>query len=301
MNSLSGAWPTMVTPFDKNLQIDIDAYRTIISWYIEHGVGGLYANCLSSEMYHLSNLERLLLVREAVSVANGRVPVAATGNLGNSLVEHIDLCQQVAAEGVDVVMLVVPEFLESEIDLERYYMEIARKVDSPLGLYECPVPRQFHLGVELVARLAKTGRFIAYKETSCDLEKIRAHLDALSDTPLTLLQSNTPYLLAALRSGTPGTMSIATIWLPDMVAAIIRKVCSGDSTADALHARLCAMELAQRAIHPLGTKALLSKRGLPIAPLGRVHPEISEEILCAIDYASGEWFTQHGELKIDLN
>jgi 4-hydroxy-tetrahydrodipicolinate synthase len=291
----------MVTPFDRNFQIDLNAYRTMITWYIEHDVGGLYANCLSSEMYQLSNEERLLLVREAVRTAGGHVPIAATGNLGNSLVEHIDLCQQVAAAGADVVMLVVPEFLESETDLECYYMALVEKVDAPLGLYECPAPRQFHLSVELVARLASTGRFVAYKETSCDLEKIRAHLDALRGTPLALLQANTPYLLAALRAGAPGSMSIAAIWLPDMVAAVMKKARAGDSTADALHARLCAMELAQRAIHPLGTKAFLGKRGLPIAPRGRGHPELSDEVLYAIDCASNAWFDQNGELKIDLS
>jgi 4-hydroxy-tetrahydrodipicolinate synthase len=289
----------MVTPFDQNLQIDSGAYRTVIAWFLEHGVGGLYANCLSSEMYHLSNLERLLLVREAVDAANGRVPVAATGNLGNSLAEHIDLCQRVAAEGADVVMLVVPEFLERETDLERYYMEIARKVDAPLGLYECPVPRQFHLSVALVARLAQTGRFVAYKETSCDLEKIRSHLDALCGTPLAFLQANTPYLLEALHAGATGSMSIAAIWLPDLVSEVIHKACAGDPAAEALHARLCAMELAQRTIHPLGTKALLGKRGLPVAPLGRAHLALSAEVLHAIDCASRAWFNEHGELQID--
>ena len=298
MKLLSGAWPTMVTPFDQNLQIDLGAYRTMITWYLEHGVGGLYANCLSSEMYQLSNQERLQLVSEAVNVAKGQVPVAATGNLGNSLAEHIDLCQRVADAGSAVVMLVVPDFLDHETELERYYLTIAEKVHAPLGLYECPVPRPFHLSVKLVARLAQTGRFVAYKETSCDLEKIHAHLAALQNTPLSLLQANTPYLLAALRAGAPGTMSIATIWLPDMVAEVIKKARSGDPTADALHARLCALELAQRPIHPLGAKALLSKRGLPITPRGRAHPPLSAEELCAIECAASEWFDKHGELKI---
>ncbi len=298
MQQLSGAWPTMVTPYDQNLQIDTGAYRAIIDWYMAHGAGGLYANCLSSEMYHLSNEERLLLVRAAVSAAGGRVPVAATGNLGASLAEHIDLCRRVAAEGADVVMLVVPDFLERETDLERYYLTLAEQVPAPLGLYECPVPRPFHLSVGLAARLAQTGRFVAYKETSCDLEKIYAHLHALNGTPLALLQANTPYLLESVVAGAPGSMSIVSIWLPDLVAAVIDKARAGDPSAAGLHARLCAMELAQRAVHPLGTKFLLGKRGLPIAPRGRAHPEPGAEVLCALEYAARAWFDAHGELRI---
>jgi hypothetical protein len=89
MHPLSGAWPTMVTPFNSDLKIDIAAYRAMIAWYLQHNVGGLYACCLSSEMFHLQDDERLSLVREAVQAAQGRVPVAATGNLGDSLEDHI--------------------------------------------------------------------------------------------------------------------------------------------------------------------------------------------------------------------
>jgi len=298
MKLLSGAWPTMVTPFDHNFRIDTGVYRTIVAWYLEHGVGGLYANCLSSEMYDLTNSERLLLVNEAVSASGVDVPVAATGNLGNSVAEHIDLCQRVAAEGADVVMLVVPHFLESETDLERYYMTLAEKVNAPLGLYECPVPRPYHLSVDLVARLAQTGRFVAYKETSCDLDKIQAHLDATHGTPLALLQANTPYLLAALQAGVPGCMSIAAIWLPELVSAIINKAQAGDANAEVLHTHLCAMELAQRTVHPMGSKILLGKRGLPISSRCRSNSELSAEVCYAIDCASRSWFDVHGNLKI---
>ena len=61
MTQLHGAWPTMVTPFDENNHIDSGAYRAMIQWYLAHRVSGLYANCLSSEMFHLSGAERLQL------------------------------------------------------------------------------------------------------------------------------------------------------------------------------------------------------------------------------------------------
>lgn len=300
MNPLAGAWPTMVTPFDDNLQIDAGAYRAIIDWYLRHRVGGLYANCLSSEMFQLSDEERLLLVREAVRAAGGRAPVAATGNLGPDLDAHIRLCRQVADAGADVVMLLVPEFHDSDADLERYYLAIAEQVAAPLGLYECPVPRSFHLSVDLVARLAKTGRFVAYKETSCEIDKIRAHLAATAGTPLAILQANTPYMLDAVRAGTPGSMTIAAIWLPELVAAVIDKAQAGDPDAERLHAHLCALKMAQRSVHPIGSKYLLRKRGLPIAPRGRTIRSLRPETLQIMDYAAQTWFDEQGELRLDL-
>jgi 4-hydroxy-tetrahydrodipicolinate synthase len=304
MNKYHGAWPTMLTPYDENFRIDLGAYRASIEWYIAHSVGGVYANCLSSEMYLLGCDERLLLVTEAVRTAGGRVPVAATGNggecrSGETIEEHIGFCRRVADAGADVVMLVVPPFYDADADLEHYYLTIAEKVDAPLGLYECPVPRPYHLGVDLVKTLAQTGRFLAYKETSCDLTKIKPLLDVTRETPLSLLQANTPYLLEFIKAGGLGTMSIAAIWLPDLVTEVIDKARTGDPGAERLHGVLCAMELVQRVAHPQGTKHLLAKRGLPITRRSR-HPRspLTPEVIHALDCAAAQWFRADGSLAV---
>jgi 4-hydroxy-tetrahydrodipicolinate synthase len=296
----AGAWPTMITPYKSTLHIDVDAYHAMVDWYVERGVGGLYANCLSSEMYLLTPEERVTLVREAVHAAAGRVPVAATGNLGETETEHIAFCGSVAAAGADVVMLVVPPFLDNDADLERYFLALADRVEAPLGLYECPVPRPYHLGVELVRTLAQTGRFVAYKETSCDLDKIAALLGVTRDTPLALLQANTPYLLESVQAGARGTMSTAAVWLPDLVAAVVKAGIAADADAERLQGLLCAMHLVERLAHPQGTKYLLQKRGLPIAPLSRYERSpLTPEVLRALDYCARRWFDDEGNL-IDL-
>jgi 4-hydroxy-tetrahydrodipicolinate synthase len=298
MDKYSGAWPTMVTPFDEDLQIDVGAYHELIEWYIAHHVGGLYANCLSSEMYFLDEREQLLLVREAVHASDGRVPVAATGNLGDTVEAHIDLCRQVADAGADVVMLVVPPFYDDDADLERYYLTMIEGVDAPLGLYECPVPRPYHLGVDLVRTLAQTGRFRAFKETSCDPAKIKALLRVTGDTPLSLLQASSVYLLQSVQAGGLGTMSIESAWIPDLVDAVISKGQSDDPEAERLQGELCALELVRRLVHPQGTKYLLSKRGLDISPRSR-RPEspLTPDLLHGLDLAAARWFLSDGSLR----
>jgi 4-hydroxy-tetrahydrodipicolinate synthase len=297
MESYGGAWPVMVTPFDEQLKIDRGAYREMVQWYLRRGAQGLYANCLSSEMYHLTEDERLQLAADAVETAGGQVPVAATGNFGQSFDEHQAACRRMAETGVDVVMLVIPEFLENDAQLERYFFEMAEKVSAPLGIYECPVPRSYHLGLELVEKLARSGRFTAYKETSCSWPKIQRLIAVTQRTPLAYLQANTPYLLEAVRAGAPGTMSIGSIWLPDLTAAVIAAGKAGSPSAEALHSHLCALEMAQRAIHPLGTKYLLQKRGVNIQPrLRSSRQELSEEVRASLDYCASLWFDQVGNL-----
>lgn len=299
MNKHRGAWPTMVTPFDENLRIDVAAYRDMIDWYVDHHVGGVYANCLSSEMYLIDPEERLTLASEAVKAAGGRVPVAATGNLGDTEAEHIAFCRRVAETGVDVVMLVVPSGLDNDADLQNYYLRVADQVDAPLGLYECPVPRSYHLGVDLVRTLAHSGRFVAYKETSCDLTKIETLIEVSRDTPLSVLQANNPYLVRSIQAGGLGTMTTAAIWLPDLVAAVIDGTQAGDPDVERLHGELCVMQLVQRVVHPQGAKYLLSKRGVPIHARSR-YPQspLTPEVLYALDYAAQRWFQSDGSLVV---
>lgn len=299
MDKYRGAWPTMVTPYNENMQIDVGAYRSLVDWYIAHSVGGVYANCLTSEMYLLDEGERLLLVSEAVRAAAGRVPVAATGNLGETIEQHIAFCRRVADAGADVVMLVVPTFHDNDGDLERYYLTIARQVQAPLGLYECPVPRSYHLGVELVRTLAQSGCFLAFKETSCDWHKIEALLSVTRDTPFSLLQANTPYLLRSVQAGALGTMSIAAAWIPDLVAAVIDHGQNSDAQAERLQDMLCAMDLAQRVAHPQGTKHLLSRRGVSISSRSRnAQSSLTPEVAYALDRAAAGWFQADGSLTI---
>lgn len=298
----AGAWPAMVTPYDTAMKIDVGVYRSLVKWYLHHHAGGLYANCLTSEMYQLTLEERQLLTSEAAVIAGGRVPVASTGNAGavwaardlagafgsawgGVVRTSVEECRQIAGAGADVVMLVVPPWCKTDAELEAYLMAVAEQVPARLGIYECPVPRPYHLGVDLVRRLAHTGRFYAYKETSCQLEKIRALVAAVKGTPLALLQANTPYLLEAIRAGAPGTMSIAAAWLPDLVDRVIRSAQAGRPEAEGLQAELATFELAQRSVHPRGTKYLLGKRGVPITPRSKAGGnELSPEELQALDY-----------------
>jgi len=293
-----GIWPVLVTPFDEDLNIDISAYRQIIHWHLNFPIGGVYANCLSSEMYELSHEEKLLLVKEAVTTVAGKIPIAATGNFGDSVAEHIDFCQQVAAAGANVVMLTIPTFLEEEEALEAYFMEMAAKTKMPLGIYECPYPRHYNLSLGLIEKLAATGRYLAYKETSCNIDKIRRIIEITRDTPLALLQANIPHLLEATKAGAEGSMNIVANWLPDLAVEVSRRGINGDPSAEELNGILCAMEMAQRSIHPCGVKYLMNKRGLPIEARTRYNKSLSQEEIRSLDTIAKLWFEKDGSLKV---
>eukprot|EP00041_Stephanoeca_diplocostata_P011191 m.182081 g.182081 ORF g.182081 m.182081 type:complete len:118 (-) comp18453_c0_seq6:1557-1910(-) len=85
-----GVFPTMITPFnDADGTIDYPTLDKLIEWYIASGCTGLFAVCQSSEMYHISNDERLQLAQHVKDKAAGRVSVVASGTFGGPIEEQV--------------------------------------------------------------------------------------------------------------------------------------------------------------------------------------------------------------------
>jgi len=294
----SGIWPVLITPYNDDLSIDFDGYKQLLEWYKTFEIGGVYANCQSSEMTELNEEEKLKLISETIKVIDGKFPVVATGNFGVNIESHLEFVKKVADLGVDVVMLTVPTFHNTDDELEKYYLTIAEKTKARLGIYECPVPRSYNLGLDLIETLAKSGRYFAFKETSCNLEKIKSIIEITKDTPFSYLQANVPYMLESIKKGAPGSMNIAANWIPDLEIEVMNRGLTGDPEADELNNILCAMEMVQRTIHPMGVKYLISKRGVPIKSLTRYPRTLSLEEKYSLDQASKYWFDEAGNLKI---
>ena len=296
-----GIYPVLITPYNDDLTIDFNGYQKMIEWYMTFNLGGIYANCQSSEMFELTEAERLKLISDAVKIVNGKIPVVGTGNFGKNVNEHLEFIKKVSDTGADIVMLTVPEYLNTDEELEKYYLTIAEKTNIKLGIYECPVPRRYYLGFDLIKKIAETGKFFAYKETSCELDKIKKITDITSSTNFAHLQANVPYLLESIKYGTPGSMNIAANWMPDLVVKVYELGKMNDPLADKLNNVLCGMEMAQRSVHPMGVKYLISKRGVPIKPLTRYPRKLSLEEIYGLELAAKNWFTEDGKLKILLD
>ena len=96
----------MLMPFRENGAIDYDGLTRITEFYVESGASGLFANCLSSEMFDLTPEERLMATKHIVKVINGRVPVVATGNFGITLDAQAEFVKRMHDTGVEAVILV---------------------------------------------------------------------------------------------------------------------------------------------------------------------------------------------------
>ena len=181
----AGVFPTMITPFVADgSAIDWVVLDKLVDWYIASGVTGLFACCLSSEMYELSADERVELARRVKQRAAGRCAVVASGTFGGPIEEQAAFITRMGDE-VDAVVVLTCQLAAEADDAATWRRNAERLLeltgDTPLGLYECPVPYKRCLSPTDLAWAARTGRFLFHKDTCCDSAEIKAKLAAIGE------------------------------------------------------------------------------------------------------------------------
>ncbi len=219
-----GVWPAMITPMHPDKTIVWSVLEQLTNWYIDRGVAGLFAVGLSSEMYQLSDQERLHLAARVVECSAGRVPVVAAGTFGGPLEAQADFIRQMHATGVQAVTVILSCIAAPQDDdtvLRRNLEQLMDLTDDvPLALYECPQPYHRTAPVDVLGWAAKTGRFHLLKETTRSLEAVKAKIKAAQGTPLKVLNADATSLLASLEAGGNGYCGIAANFYPELLVAL---------------------------------------------------------------------------------
>lgn len=264
-----GVWPTMITPYTENNEIDVRALEQMIEWYIRAGVSGLFAVCLSSEMLYLSLDERVQLARFVKETASGKIPVIASGHNSDDMADQIRELNAIAATGVDGLVLVVNRLAQKgETDaVWRKNLEYLLKYlpeNVPLGFYECPLPYKRLIKPEQLAWYASTGRFLFLKDTSCDNEIVSSKLAAVSGTGLKIYNANSSTLLDSLRMGASGYSGVMANFHPDLYAWAVKNWKRGDALINELFDFLGVASLIERQFYPVNAKYYLQLEGIKI-------------------------------------
>jgi 4-hydroxy-tetrahydrodipicolinate synthase len=299
-----GVWPVMLTPFLEDRKIDWRALDELVEWYLQAGVSGLFAVCLSSEMYELEPAERIAMAERVVARAAGRVPVIASGTFGDSPAEQADAIRRMAASGVAAVVYLV-NALAGERESEDVWRTRAESLfdaggETPIGLYECPLPYHRVLTAQTLAWAAGTGRFGFIKETSGDIRLLEDKLAAVRNTALRVFNAHPGTLLRSLRLGAAGFCGISANFVPELWVWLCRNYGREADTSTRLESFLLEAERCFVRHYPASAKRFADRQGIGIGPLCRIDcgaPTDSElRELAAIAARADAW---RGELGID--
>lgn len=255
----NGVYPVMLTPFTENNEVDYEALGKLIDWYIEKGVNGLFADCQSSEMFFLSLEERVKIGEFVKKHADGRVPVVTSGHISDSLEDQAKELTAIAGTGADAVILLTNR-LAKENESDEVWLENLKKLlemipkDVPLGFYECPYPYKRIISPELLKWCADTGRFYFIKDTSCDIENMKAKLEVIKGTNLKLFNANTSTLLETLELGASGYSGVMANFHPELYVKLCNIYKENPSKARKIADFLTVASLIERQVYPVNAK-----------------------------------------------
>lgn len=221
MNNIDGIVAVMLTPFTADNQIDYPGLTRLIDWYIEHGADALFAVCQSSEMQFLSVQERIELAQQVVRHTAGRVPVIASGHVGATMADQIAELEAIAATGVDALCLVTNRIDQNNQGSATFMRNLKQLIGAlpenlPLGLYECPIPQRRLLSDQELDYCANTGRFVVFKDVSCDLTTVARRVRLVQNTPLAIINANAAIAYEAMQAGSRGFSGVFTNFHPDL-------------------------------------------------------------------------------------
>ncbi|MFC0271355.1 4-hydroxy-tetrahydrodipicolinate synthase [Metabacillus herbersteinensis] len=258
----------MVTPFDKNGNIDFHKTSMLIDYLLNHGTDSLVVAGTTGESPTLSSEEKIALFKYVVTVVKGRVPVIA-GTGSNNTKASIALTKKAEEAGVDAIMLVAPYYNKpSQEGMYQHFKAIAESTKLPVMLYNVPGRSAVNMSVDTTVRLAGIPNIVAIKEASGDLDAMSL---IISKTPLEfeLYSGDDGLTIPAMSVGAVGVVSVASHIIGSEMQEMISAFENGQFQAAAEYHRslLPIMRQLFEAPNPAPVKTALQVKGLDVGPV----------------------------------
>lgn len=263
VSKLSGYAPALPTPFNDEGDVDAAAFARLCELQIENGASALVVCGTTGEAPTLSPKEHRDLIRIAVSLARGRIPVIA-GAGANATAHAIELTKDAEAAGADAILSVVPYYNKpTQAGLYAHFREIAGSTGLPVILYDVPSRTACGFTDETVARLAELPRVMGLKDAAGDPTR-PARLRPLLGTDFRLLCGDDALTLAYIAQGGDGCISVTS----NIAPGLCRNMFLAWRHNQSVRAQRLARPIAQltaalfREGNPVGVKYALSLFGL---------------------------------------
>jgi len=279
----------MVTPFDSEGALDLDAAVTLARWLQANGNDGLVIAGTTGEAPTLTDTEHLDLLA-AVSEAVTIPVVAGTGS--NDTHHAIEMTAKASALGIAGCLVVTPYYNRpSQSGLEAHFKAVAAATALPVIVYDIPIRTGRKVSTDLLLRLARDVTNIVAVKDAAGNPSESAVLLARAPSDLELYSGDDSFTLPLLAIGAVGVIGVATHWSGVEHSEMISSFEKGDVVAAReTNARLLesyAFETSDDTPNPIPTKAMMRVLGHAVGqcrpPLGPAPAGTEERARQVID------------------
>jgi 4-hydroxy-tetrahydrodipicolinate synthase len=281
----------MVTPFDDDLRLDLDAAVDVARYLQDHGNDGLVVAGTTGEASVLSDDEKLDLWRAVTEAVT--IPVVA-GSGSNDTAHTVELTARATDVGVAGVLIVGPYYNRpTQSGIEGHLRAAAAATDLPVMIYDVPGRTGRRIAHDTLVRLVRdVGNVVALKDATGD-PPAAAKLKAALGDGLDIYSGDDPLTLSLLAVGACGVVGVSTHWCGVEFNEMITAFDKGDVTlARQINARLIesyAYENSDTCVFSQAAKAMMRTLGfrvgecrLPLGPAPDGTEDRAREVYAAL-------------------
>jgi 4-hydroxy-tetrahydrodipicolinate synthase len=270
----------MVTPFDAQGALDLDAARRLARWLAQQGNDGLVLAATTGEASALTDDERRDLVR-AVSESVTIPVVAGTGS--NDTAHTVMLTREAKSLGAAGVIVVAPYYSRPpQAGIEAHFRAAAAATDLPVMVYDVPLRTGRRIAQDVLLRLFRdVPNIVAFKDATGD-PPAAATLIAQAGEHFDLYSGDDTYALPLAAAGSVGVVGTTTHWNAARFQRLYAALERGDlREAIAINARLIeSFEFANSDawVFSMSIKAMLRELGQDVGDCRLPLPPAPDEV-----------------------
>lgn len=254
----------MVTPFDKDLEIDYNAAENLAKYLKENSSDAILVAGTTGEsptLTHEEESELLLCVKSAVGTSC-KIIMGAGSNCTKTAVSSSIKAQEAGAEAI---LSVVPYYNKpNQKGLVEHFSAVAKSVDIPIILYNIPGRTGINMLPETVAFLANEFKnIVAVKQSFPDMD-IVTEIRTKCPEDFMIYSGDDSLTLPMMSLGAHGVVSVASHIAGKDIKSMIHNFKSGQiNAAKNMHLKLYPLfKKIFMAPNPIPIKQALTKAGL---------------------------------------
>jgi len=172
-----GTYTVMVTAFDAEGRLDLEAQARFTDWQVREGIHGLIPLGSTGEFLSLTPEERCAVAKCVIDTVAGRVPVlvGAGAESTDDVIANVAMAEELGADGT----MIIPPFYSTptEPELIHHFGRIGEAATRPVMIYNNPATANVDLTPPLVAELSQLPRIDYIKESTMDVTRVRDILE----------------------------------------------------------------------------------------------------------------------------
>jgi 4-hydroxy-tetrahydrodipicolinate synthase len=223
----SGVFPAVTTQFNEDFSVDIAATQGVQDALVRDGVNGLIIMGTCGENNSLDPEEKRTILKGAVEVVNGRVPVITGVSEFDTrrAVAYARDAEKLGADGLMVLPAMV--YVPKPEELIAHFKAVAAATSLPIMLYNNPPAYRVNITNEVLRELEGVANIKAVKESAPDPRRFTDLINAFGDR-FDIFAGLDDVALEGLLLGAKGWVSGLTSAFPQESVALVAAAARGD-------------------------------------------------------------------------